>query len=238
MSRAKEFTATLGEYSMPGAQWLTGSHRRLSWAVVIGRLLGIGVLVVGVGLAGCHRPAQPTEVTVRQVYLADAGGYDRVWESCQEVLRRHRFELDRVDRRGGVITTHPVTSQSLFEFWRHDVDTSFDLMESTLRAVRRRATVQITSGPDEAATRLEVTVQRSTLASPERQYNGSSSALRVFGATLPGVRGEPYLSREDNYWIDDGRDGAMERRLLERIIKRAGISETATIILEPPDTQS
>ena len=154
------------------------------------------------------------------------------------MLRRHRFELARVDRRGGVITTYPVTSQSIFEFWRHDVDTSFDLMESTLRAVRRQATVQISSDPDEPASRLEVTVRRSTLASPERQYNGSSSALRVFGEELPGVRGEPDLSRKDNYWIDDGRDGAMERRLLERIIKRAGISEPATVILEPPDTES
>ncbi len=205
---------------------------------MIGRLLGIGVLVVGVGLAGCHRPAQPTEVTVRQVYLADTGGYDRVWESCQEVLRRHRFELDRVDRRGGVITTHPVTSQSFFEFWRHDVDTAFDLMESTLRAVRRQAIVRITSDPDDAVSRLEVTVRRSTLASPERQFNGSSSALRVFGEGLPGVRGEPYMSRKDNYWIDDGRDAAMERRLLERIIKRAGIAEPETVILEPPDTDT
>ncbi|MCP4251654.1 MAG: hypothetical protein GY778_31855 [bacterium] len=205
------------------------------------RSLSIGVLAAGAALAGCHRPAQPVEATVRQVYLADAGGYDRVWESCQEVLRHHRFELDRVDRRGGTITTYPVTSQSLFEFWRHDVDTSFDLMESTLRTVRREATVQIATDPDDPndpAARLVVTVQRSTLASPERQFNGSSSALRVFGEELPGVQGEPYLSRTDNYWIDDGRDGAMERRLLERIIERAGISAPETVILEPPATES
>ena len=185
------------------------------------RLLAIGA--VALAAAGCHRPLQPAEPTLEQIHLADEVAFDHLWTSCQEVLRRHRFELDRVDRRSGTITTFPVTSQSFLEFWRHDVDTAFDLMEATLRTVRRKAAVQVDRNPAEATARITVTVPRQTFATPERQFNSSSAALRVFGEELPGVRGEPYLTKQDDYWIDDGRDGMMERRLLDRILRRAGL---------------
>lgn len=168
--------------------------------------------------AGCHRPVQPTEPTARQIHLADEGDFDRLWEDSQEVLRRHGFRLDRVDRRSGTITTFPVTSQSVLEFWRHDVDTPFDLMESTMRTVRRTATVQIDRRQADAEADIAVTVRRETFATPERQFNSSGSALRLFGEDLPGVAGEPSLSRADDYWISDGRDAAMETRLLSQIL--------------------
>jgi hypothetical protein len=179
------------------------------------------VALAVVALAGCHRPIQPTEPTTQRVLVADATGEDRLWEAAQEVLRRHRFPLDRVDRRSGTITTLPVTSQSFFEFWRHDVDTAFDLAEASLRTVRRSAVVQLDRHPESGEVTVTVTVRRETFATPERQFNSSASSLRVFGDELPGVRGERRLTREDDYWIDDGRDEAMERRLLERIMERS-----------------
>ncbi|MHC4063695.1 MAG: hypothetical protein ACYSUQ_04535 [Planctomycetota bacterium] len=194
------------------------------------RVLAIGA--VALFAAGCHRPLQPGEPTAQQAYVADEAGFDRLWASCQEVLRRHRFRLDRVDRRSGTITTLPETSQSFFEFWRHDVDTAFDLMEATMRTVRRKATVQVDREAADPTTRVAVTVQRETFATPERQFNSSAAALRVFGEELPGVSGEPYLSRADDYWIDDGRDGAMEQRMLDRILRHAAIPTTPTVVWE------
>lgn len=179
------------------------------------------VALAVVALAGCHRPVQPTELTAQRVLVADEPGEDRLWEAAQEVLRRHRFPLDRVDRRRGMIATMPVTSQSFFEFWRHDVDTAFDLAEALLRTVRRSAVVQLDRHPESGEATVTVTVRRETFATPERQFNSSAASLRVFGDELPGVQGERLLTREDDYWIDDGRDEAMERRLLERIMQRA-----------------
>ncbi|HUU82610.1 MAG TPA: hypothetical protein VM243_03805 [Phycisphaerae bacterium] len=166
------------------------------------------------------------------VQLADETDFDVLWESCQEVLRRHHFRLDRVDRRGGTITTFPETSQNLFEFWRHDVDTAYDLWESTLRTVCRRAIVQVDRDEGSGQGLFTVTVYRQTFATPERQFNNSAATLRVFGETLPGVAGEPLLTRADDYWIDDGRDGAMENRLVERILRRAGMPPTPTATSE------
>lgn len=177
-----------------------------------------------VALAGCHRPIQPTEPTAQRVVLNDDADQDRLWEAAQEVLRRHRLPLDRVDRRSGSITTMPVTSQGFFEFWRHDVDTSFDLAEASLRTVRRSAVVQVDRQAETPEANVTVTVRRETFATPERQFNSSAASLRVFGDDLPGVQGERRLTREDDYWIDDGRDAAMERRLLEHILRRAVVS--------------
>ncbi len=189
----------------------------------------IYVVIVGLGLvSGCQRPVQPVETTTQRVHLADDFDMDRLWDAAQDVLRDHRFELALVDRRSGSITTQPVTSQACFEFWRHDVDTSFDLMEATLRTVRRSAAVTIDREMDGSEAGLTVAVRKETFATPERQFNSSASSLRIFGDTLPGVRGERRLTGADDYWIDAGRDGAMERRLLKHILRRAVVSTTAT----------
>lgn len=167
------------------------------------------------GTVGCHQPVAPTEPVSQQVTLADDGDFDRLWESALLTLRRHRFELDRVDRRVGLITTLPTTSQSFFEFWRHDVDTAYDLLEASLRTVRRVAEVQIDR---HGGGQITVTVRRETFATPERQYNNSAATLQIFGDQLPGVQGERQLTGQDDYWIADGRDQAMERRLLNHIV--------------------
>jgi hypothetical protein len=182
--------------------------------VVMGVLVGL--------VAGCQRPAQPVDPTVRQVALGSDAAYGTLWESSQEELRRHDFELDRVDERAGLITTYPVTSQSFWEFWRRDVATAFDLAEATWRTVRRRAEVNIERDAEGSAS-VVVTVHKQTFATPERQYNSSAAALRIFGSALPGVAGEPVVTKADDYWIDAGRDGAMEERLLDRILRRAGM---------------
>jgi hypothetical protein len=84
--------------------------------------------------------------------------------------------------------------------------------------------VQVDRADGGQAGKVAVTVYRETFATPERQFNNSAATLRIFGETLPGVAGEPLLTRAHDYWIDAGRDGVMERRLLDRILARAGLS--------------
>ncbi|UCG15555.1 MAG: hypothetical protein JSV19_09700 [Phycisphaerales bacterium] len=158
----------------------------------------------------------------RQAFVvADSEQVDALWETCQTVLRRNRFALDRVDRRAGVITTHPVTSQQFLEFWRHDVDTAYDLLHASLHTARRRATVALQPAEDDPfELTVSVTVKAERLSAPERQFNNSALALRFFGSDLPGEAGEPRLTRQTDYWIDQGRDPAMERHLLKKITDR------------------
>ena len=190
------------------------------------------ILLVVCATTGCHRPVAPIEPTTQRVLLVDDTQMDRLWDAARQVLLNHRFELDRVDRRRGLISTLPVTSQGCLEFWRHDVDTAYDLLEATLRTVRRSAVVQVDRQAGATVAEVTVTVRRETFATPERQFNNSASSLRIFGDSLPGVQGERLLTREDDYWIDGGRDGAMERRLLERILLRAALPAEPGVVTE------
>ena len=167
---------------------------------------------------GCVRPPVASGPTMRTITTTDLASIDEPWEAAREVLRRQRFEIGRLDRRAGIIITRPLTSQSAFEFWRHDVDTSYDLLESTLNAIRRRVTVRVAAGQGDGQAEIDVVVIKERLARPERQFSSSTQAFHFFGDSLPGTAGQLRLGPESEYWIELGRDPAMENYLADRIV--------------------
>ncbi len=186
------------------------------------KLLVIPVLA-GV-IVGCLGPRRSDYQSSKAVAIADPSPQaDRLWEAVQETLRRHRLRLDRVDRRGGVITTLPEISQSLLEFWRHDVDTMPDLWEATLNPLRRWVEVSVRRGDDNAWNELAVMVHKERLSSPDRQFNSTGAAYQYFGDSLPSTTGMVRVTPEDDVWLDLGRDPAMEEYLLRAILERAGL---------------
>lgn len=178
-----------------------------------------------VGLtAGCLGPKRSDYVSTREISLADPSDEaDQFWDAIQETLRRYRFQLDRVDRRAGVITTMPVASQHFLEFWRHDVDTRDDLWEATLNPMRRWVELSVARGSDNAWQQLSIVVHKERLSSPDRQFNSTGAAYQYFGDSLPSTTGLIRVTAEHDQWLDQGRDPAMEDRLLRDILKRAGI---------------
>ncbi len=177
--------------------------------------------VIGiVAFVGCHRPAAPQSPTQGAVLVANDDDFRELWEACQAVLRRHHFEIDRKDLRAGLITTFPQTSQHFLEFWRHDVDTPYDLAESSMRTVRRSVTIQISKPQEEGEYVVEVTVNKERLHAVERQINNAAAALRVFSADLPTTAGRNFDPATDKTWTSEGRDAAMEHRLLDLIRQR------------------
>lgn len=176
-------------------------------------------------LIGCLSPQRNDYQSSRSATIANASPQvDRAWEAAQETLRRHRFRLDRVDRRAGIITTMPETSQSLVEFWRHDVDTWPDLLEATLNPLRRWVEVTITHRDDNTSVELAVVVHKERLSSPDRQFNSTGAAYQYFGGNLPSTSGAVNVTPEDNMWLDLGRDPAMEAHLLDAILERTGLA--------------
>ncbi len=168
-------------------------------------------------IAGCERPEMADEPVVQTVPGEGDESFEVIWLAAQDVLRRNNFRLDRVDRRAGLISTQPETSQHFFEFWRHDVDTPYDFAEASLRTVRRSAEVSLTPAEPGPGWQMGVTVRKEYFATPERQVTSSAAVLRAFGSDLPGVRGEARVRPEDEYWIDAGRDSAMEEWLAAEI---------------------
>lgn len=188
------------------------ARTRLSIAVLAGLLIA----------AGCSTPARTGDPVVQTFTTQDTAQQDALWLSCQEVLRERGFVIDLLDRRAGIITTYPQTSQHFFEFWRKDVDTAYDLGEASLRTVRRTVTVAVALDEARGESDVTVIVKRETFATPERQFNSSIAAFQMFGDQLPAAETGERITRADDYWIDAGRDLAMERYYRDCIIAQAG----------------
>lgn len=179
------------------------------------------VAPVAACLVGCAAPQRTGDLVQQQFEVTgDQDDQDRIWEQSTDVLRRQGFKIDRYDRRAGVVTTFPQTSGQFFEFWRKDTDTPYDWLEASLRTVRRSVTLESRLDESGEAMLITVTVHRETFATPERQFNNSLAAFRMFGDELPGERTGGRVTRADSYWIPDGRDPAMEAYLMKRIAAR------------------
>jgi len=179
-----------------------------------------GMAAVMLLTAGCAMPPRSGEPVRQTVTTQDAAGRDALWTVSQNVLRRHGYKIDRLDRRAGVITTEPETSQHFFEFWRDDVDTPYDFAEATLRTVRRTVEVHLLPDDDPDTTDIRVVVRRQIFSTPDRQFNSSLAAFRMFGTQLPSeVTGEK-ITRQQDTWLHAGRDLAMEQYLLDQILSR------------------
>lgn len=175
------------------------------------------MLVLGAAVAGCHEPVPPEAVTAQAVAEEDL---ESLWQASLAVLRRHDFEPDRQDRALGVIETLPTTSRQWGEFWRQDVADAYGVLESSLQTIQRQATVRFVRGESGWTVQVEVQVYR--LAVPESQITSSSSVIRGFSGDLPTTEGRVVRAASDRQrWVSLGRDGAMEDRLLTRILSRA-----------------
>ncbi|MCP4594419.1 MAG: hypothetical protein GY842_27120 [bacterium] len=183
-------------------------------------------------LGGCHAPDRSVELSDQHFEVRGPEEYDALFDACLDSLRDRDFRIDRADRCGGVITTFPNTGQHFFEFWRRDVETNSDALEATMLTIRRRVKIQLQGDPQSTQRQLAVGVYREKYATPDRQYNSSASALRVFSRTLPSTSGKR-LDASDDSWVPHGRDAVLEKCLTEEIAARVATSLPA---VQPADT--
>ena len=99
------------------------------------------VAAVGALTLGCANYTKPQVPPAPQTPAER--NFDALWQGSLEVLGKYRFEIDRLDRRAGVITTRKMLARHWFEFWRPDAVSADDLAEGTVQTVYRQATVRI-----------------------------------------------------------------------------------------------
>ena len=180
-------------------------------------------MVMLFGTIACQMPMSPDGPTVAEVSEPQL---DRLWDSALSVLRKHDFQPARQDRALGIIETKPTTSMQWHEFWRQDVATPYDLLDASLHTTQRKVTVRFIreDGSDTSNAPWTVTVQVDVyrLSREETQITSASSVLHGFTGALPTAQGRQIASGTSrDHWIYERRDGAVEQRLLRRILAQA-----------------
>jgi hypothetical protein len=172
------------------------------------------------------------------VATIESSDFELLWRACEESARHFGFTLDRLDYRGGVITTLPLTSKQFWELWRNDVATIEDVANSSLATYRRTLRFDLEKTPSggyRASPRVVIerysrTEQPITASVYLRNAFRTQRNSRAWGnrETDRGVQ----LPRQ--YWYATGRDEALEkqvaremRRELDRARSRGGRARSA-----------
>jgi hypothetical protein len=145
--------------------------------------------------------------------------FEPLWDACEQVARRHLFTIDRLDRRSGLMTTHPLVSRQFFEIWRNDTATVADAAQSSLGTIRRTLRFELERVEDGTYIAVpKVLVER--YIAPERRY---TTTLQYAGAFMqpptpaPVRRPGTAEPAPTDYWYVLGRDRALEQRLADAI---------------------
>ena len=130
---------------------------------------------------------------------------------------------DRVRVVGNVLTegrieTYPTAGATFLEPWRKDAATPYEKMFSTLQSVRRHAAVRV--APTEGGYSIEVAVfkELEDVSRPEHATAGGVS-LRHDGS-LVRVDLDTEAPPTTLGWISQGRDTALEGRIINRLRDR------------------
>jgi len=168
--------------------------------------------------------AESGQATETKVESVAGAANSPEWEAIQDALRRRHYRLDRVDEVAGVITTMPEASQHWFEFWRKDVATFKDFCEASLDPLRRWIEITVNKDDQGKYRTFSVVVHKERLSAPDRQFNNSTAVYQFFAESLPSTTGAARVTIQDNRWIDQGRDPAMENYLARKLAARTGLS--------------
>ena len=179
----------------------------------------IAAVVTGWLLAGCAADARLQTGSAGEMTVAQR--YNRVFTVSQDVLRGYLFEIDRVDRRAGLIQTFPMTGKSWFEFHRKDAATVRDVIESTLQTIYRQAIVEIVAtGSDQWGVNVRVAVSRSDRR--RLQLTNTSQAINLFQLQRGHRRYEEALGLAgvDRSPVELPDDGILAAKIQAEIDKR------------------
>jgi len=148
-----------------------------------------------------------------------APNFDLLWNACRDAAEARGFAIDRTDYRDGVLTTLPLVSRQVYEFWRGDIATHRDLTQSTLGTMRRTVHYTIRrldDGSFEATPK--VLVERDSMI--ERRITSVDQYQSIFSIQTVDIARETEKTGEavpGEYWYSVARDFALERKLAEAV---------------------
>jgi len=190
----------------------------LAWAV--------GLLT----MAGCAAVPAPFVYYENPAFLP-GGNHDVVWDTLVDVVDDY-FRIDREERvkrlptadgeilTVGRIDTFPEVGATYLEPWRGDSASAYERLESTLQTIRRRAEIKLT--PQDGGFLLDVAVYKELEDARRPTYATTGSATFRYDNSLQRYT-EPVGGQAPNVgWIPQGRDPALEQRIIGQWFARLG----------------
>jgi hypothetical protein len=185
------------------------------------------MLIASVG--GCARMRQPppNALTVQNPMFVPNVDKDVLWDHVVDAVDNY-FEVEREERvkqvgdylTVGRLDTVPSSSATFLEPWRRDSVTPYDRLESTLQSMRRRATIQVT--PADGGYLVDVAVYKELEDVPRPEYSPTSTASLQYPTSVERFERPVNAQIAPLGWIPQGRDCALEGRILEAVATLAG----------------
>jgi hypothetical protein len=164
------------------------------------------------GVSGCGKQVS---VSPSDPICLSLVGKTEMMETAQQILVKKKFIIEKYDIDAGYILTRPMRGSQFFEPWRGDTVGAANKAASNIHSIERVITMNFTQDTGQLC--VECIVDSRRLSMPEKQLIANSQAAAVFvGGGTSGLELKPD-TEEDIAWIDLGRDGALERDILERI---------------------
>ncbi|HUT93678.1 MAG TPA: hypothetical protein VMY37_29715 [Thermoguttaceae bacterium] len=197
------------------------------------RFIAVGLALLAAAGCAVNPPVtnpvwETTNVFQNNPVLLPVRDHELAWETVVDVVDDYfRIEQEEPVRLvGNVVTegrldTFPAVGSTMFEPWRRDSANPYEKLESTLQSIRRHATVRVSPAQggylvDVAVFKeLEDVVQPMHATAGAATFRNDSSLTRVVSAV-----GEQEIHED---WIPMGRDTALEQRIIQQLMARAGV---------------
>jgi hypothetical protein len=168
-------------------------------------------------LGGCGKQQQFE--TVEQICVGDLDRASAM-RMAEDTLGEMHFSIEKSDSEQGLIRTRPLAGAQFFEFWRKDSVGAFNQAESNLHSIRRVVEMDVSREENRLCISCNVNVQRLNL--PERPLRGRGRGYEMFSVSGPTMQSLilDAEQRELMSWVDLGRDGQLETKILKRIEKK------------------
>jgi hypothetical protein len=157
--------------------------------------------------------------------LLGVADHHMAWETVVDVMddyfviqREEPVRLIGNTPTEGRLDTFPKVGATIFEPWLHDSANSNERLESTLQSIRRRAVVRVR--PAEHGYWVDVSVfkELEDVIRPERSTAGAATFR--YDDTLTRVATAVGEQEINEGWIPQGRDTALEQRIIAQLKAR------------------
>jgi hypothetical protein len=221
---------------------LVGLHYFFSYSCsfvsIRGYISSVFLLMAVASLSGCilSKPSltpMATNVDVKQalpdywwtqpgVATVSHPDFEKLWGACKAELYGRLFTVDREEYREGLLTSEPLVSKQIFEFWRPDVITLHDQAESSLATIRRTVHFEVTRQPDGTYQAIpKVLIER--FASEERRLTAITQYHQAFsGPRVTDITPDQGKHMATEYWYPLRRDTDLEKVMAESIQHQLG----------------